>query len=205
MTETELDWPSALRATNDGNQTAAVSALRDILIRGLHVAFKGRGQAVSETEIEDFAQEGLLRVLSQLDRFEGRSRFTTWAMSIAINTAYSQMRRKHWQNVSLEALLSAGARLSDPATLPDEVFAGNEERNRIVTRLRHAIAEHLTPKQRAAILAELSEVPVDQIAALLGTNRNALYKLVHDARRTLKRHLQDAGITAQEIRTAFDQ
>jgi RNA polymerase sigma-70 factor (ECF subfamily) len=204
MTETEFDWPSALRSANNGAQTAAVSALRDLLIRGLHVALKGRGQAVGDAEIEDFAQEGLLRVLNRLDQFEGRSRFTTWAMSIAINTAWSTLRRKHWQDVSLETLVSSGARLSDPAALPDRAFAGNEDRNRIVTTLRHAIARHLTPKQRAAILAELSEMPFDQIVALLGTNRNAVYKLVHDARRALKRHLHDAGITAQDIRTAFD-
>jgi len=74
-----------------------------------------------------------------------------------------------------------------------------------VTTLRDAIAKHLTRKQRAAILAELSEVPFDQIAALLGTNRNAVYKLIHDARRALKQHLHNAGITAQEIRAAFNQ
>lgn len=204
MTETEIDWPSALRAANAGEQ-AAVSALRDILIRGLHVALKARGQTVSGAEIEDFAQESLLRVLNRLDQFEGRSRFTTWAMSIAINTAYSELRRKHWQNISLEALLSAGDRLSDPAVLPDDAFAGSEDRARIGATLHQCIAKHLTRKQRAAILAELSGTPVDQIAALLGTNRNALYKLVHDARRALKRHLHDAGITAQDIRTAFDQ
>ena len=203
--ETEIDWLSALRAGNESEQASAVRALRDIMIRGLHVALKARGQAVSEAEIEDFAQEGLLRVLNRLDQFEGRSRFTTWAMSIAINAAYSELRRKHWQDISLETLLSAGRRLSDPAALPDDAFAGNEDRNRIVTTLRRAITERLTPKQRAAILAELNEMPVDQIASLLGTNRNALYKLVHDARCALKRHLRDSGITAQEIRNAFDQ
>ncbi len=37
----------------------------------------------------------------------------------------------------------------------------------------------------------------------LGTNRNALYKLLHDARKRMLRGLSEAGITAEEVREAF--
>jgi hypothetical protein len=46
-------------------------------------------------------------------------------------------------------------------------------------------------------------MPFDQIVELLGANRNAAYKLLHDARRALKNHLAAEGITALDIRTAF--
>lgn len=201
MTETEINWPHALRATDEGEQAAAVSALRDILVRGLRVALRDRDD-VSDAQVEDFAQEGLLRVLARLDQFEGRSRFTTWAHAVALNTAFAELRRKRWQDVSLDALLAAGSRLGEPEVLPDD--GAGEDRGRILTALRHAIQVGLTERQRAGILAELSEMPFDQIAALLGANRNAAYKLLHDARRALKQRLQEAGITAQDIQSAFN-
>lgn len=203
MMETDINWPQALRATDSGQQSAAVRELLDVLLRGLRVALGGR-DGVNETHLEDFAQDGLLRVLSQLDQFQGRSRFTTWAQAIALNTAFAELRRKRWQDVSLDALMTQGEQLAELAALPDDIPGNGEERTRILAALRVAIAEDLTPKQRAAILAALRELPFDQIAALLGANRNAAYKLVHDARRALKHGLHRAGITAQDIRTAFN-
>lgn len=43
-------------------------------------------------------QETLLRVLDQLDTFEGRSLFTTWVHKIAIRIALTELRRKRWRD-----------------------------------------------------------------------------------------------------------
>ena len=141
--------------------------------------------------------------IDRLDQFEGRSRFTTWAHAIAINTAFTELRRKRWQDVSLETLLDDGAQLCEPDVMPDCALGGGEDRSRLIAALRKAIQEQLSDKQRAGIVAELREMPIDQIVELLGTNRNAAYKLLHDARRALKNHLMAEGISAEDIRTAF--
>jgi RNA polymerase sigma-70 factor (ECF subfamily) len=65
------------------------------------------------------------------------------------------------------------------------------------------IQNGLTAKQRDALLAELRGMPQDEIARHLGSNRNALYKLTHDARNRLKRGLEAAGFTAEDISAAF--
>lgn len=202
MRQSEIDWPVALRATDGGQQASAMEALRGTLQNGLRIAFSERTD-VSEAHIEDFAQESLLRVLDRLDQFQGRSKFTTWAQAIALNTAFTELRRKRWQDVSLDALLADGAHLAGPAMIADDVLGGDEDRTRLVAALRHAIKKDLTPKQRAAILGELREMPFDQIVELLGTNRNAAYKLLHDARRALKNRLHGAGITGADIQNAF--
>ncbi|MCI0533671.1 MAG: sigma-70 family RNA polymerase sigma factor [Verrucomicrobiales bacterium] len=201
MVATEPNWPEALRAT-DGDNSAAVSALRRILLDGLRLALRQRTD-VSEAQLEDFTQEALLRILACLDQFKGRSRFTTWAHAIALNTAFAELRRKCWQDVSLDALIADGGHLHEPRSMADPAPGDGEERARLIAALRRAVAEKLTDKQRAVILGELREMPFDQIAALLGTNRNAAYKLIHDARRALKRHLAVQGIAAEDIRTAF--
>jgi RNA polymerase sigma-70 factor, ECF subfamily len=201
VAETEINWPEALRSTGEEN-SAAICALRGFLLNGLRVALRDR-KDVSEAQLEDFAQEALLRILNRLDQFKGRSKFTTWAYAIAVNTAFAELRRKRWQDVSLETLLTDGAQLGEPDIMPDAAFGGDEDRSRLIAALRRAIQERLTDKQRAAITGELRGMPFDQIVELLGTNRNAAYKLLHDARRALKNHLAAEGISALDIRTAF--
>ena len=201
--QTEINWPDVLRSAHGGEQAEAMRTLRDLLHNGLRIALNGRSD-VSEAHLEDFAQESLLRVLARLDQFQGRSKFTTWAQSIALNVAFTELRRKRWQDVSLDALMADGERLAEPAMMADDALGAQEDRLRLVTVLREAIEEGLTPKQRAAILGELREMPFDQIVELLGTSRNAAYKMLHDARRALKQRLQDAGITGADIQNAFN-
>ena len=199
VVETEINWPEALRATEN---SAAVSALRRILLDGLRIALRERTD-VNEAQLEDFTQEALLRILERLDQFAGRSRFTTWAHSIAVNTAFTELRRKRWQDVSLDVLAAAGEQLSEPAALPDDALGSDEERRRLVGLLCKAVAEKLSAKQRTAIVCMLQEMPIDQIVGLLGTNRNSAYKLLHDARCALKEYLAAEGISPEVIRTAF--
>lgn len=202
MTQNEINWPAALRASDSVEQAAAMRALRDVLHNGLRIALNDRSD-VSEAHLEDFAQESLLRVLNRLDQFQGRSKFTTWAQAIALNVAFTELRRKRWQDVSLDALMADGERLAEPAMIADDVLGADEDRQRLVAVLRNAIENDLTPKQRAAILGELRELPFDQIVELLGTSRSAAYKMLHDARRALKQRLHEAGITGADIQNAF--
>ena len=193
------DWPEALRSPENG---AAVTRLHAHLATRLRVALSDRSD-ISEAQLEDFAQESVLRVLSQLERFAGRSRFLTWASSVAINVAFTELRRKRWQDVSLDALVDAGQQLANEPLAPDPASAGDEDQARLLGSLQQAIATRLTERQRTAIAGELQGLPFDQIVTLLGTNRNAAYKLLHDARIALRRHLGDAGISPETIRTAF--
>lgn len=196
---TKINWPEALRATEN---SAAVSALRRILLDGLRIALRERTD-INEAQLEDFTHEALLRILERLDQFAGRSRFTTWAHSIAVNTAFTELRRKRWQDISLEVLAADGQQLSEPAALPDDALGSDEERTRLVGLLRKAVAEKLSAKQRTAIVCMLQEMPIDQIVGLLGTNRNSAYQLLHDARCALKEYLAAEGISPEVIRTAF--
>lgn len=201
MVEREINWPQALRAA-DGENSAAVSGLREILLNGLRIALRDRTD-VSEAQLEDFAQEALLRILERLDQFAGRSKFTTWAHTIAINTAFTELRRKRWQNVSLDALTTDGRHLHESVAMPDNALGDDEERMRLVEILRTAVAERLTDKQRTLILCMLQGMPFDQTVEILGMNRNSAYKLFHDARCALKRHLAAAGVSSEIVRTAF--
>jgi RNA polymerase sigma-70 factor (ECF subfamily) len=85
--------------------------------------------------------------------------------------------------VSLEDAIEQGA----AALVQSERIQHEPERE---AALRAAIQDALTPRQRDAILAVLCGLPLAEIASRSGTSQGAVYKLLHDARRRLKHHLE---------------
>jgi len=68
---------------------------------------------------------------------------------------------------------------------------------------RRFVDEELTVKQRKALLAALGGMHLEEVARRMGTNRNALYKLLHDARKRLKRRMTAEGLSPQEVLSVF--
>ena len=194
-------WLAHLGGTGP-DQQAALSDLRDALLRGLRGALSRRAGAGGEF-LEDVVQDALVRILERLPQFEGRSRFLTWAMSVAIRVGMSELRRRRWKDVSLDEV-TAGGDLDPQRAIADEPGPdAQSQRDAILAAMHEVIRTDLTEKQRSALLAELRGMPQDEIARHLGSNRNAIYKLTHDARKRLKQGLESAGFTAEDIGTAF--
>jgi len=181
---------------------SALSELRVILARNLRKALSSYARA-DDSFLDDAVQDSLLRILDRLDQFEGRSQFVTWATTIAIRVAMSELRRHRWRDVSLEQVISDAAPGShwgtDVASRPD----GQTERTAILESMHNVIETQLSEKQREALLAEMKGMPQEEIARHLGSNRNAVYKLTHDARKKLKQGLEAAGYSADDFHSAF--
>ena len=200
------DWIAALGQPGPAHD-AALDDLRALLVRGLRYALADRA-AVRTEDIEDFAQEALLKILTGLGAFRGESRFTTWAHKIAVRTAFSELRRRRWRDVSLDSMLETPdggefipAHFADPQADSERQTA----QNLIVQTLRRVINEELTDRQRDAIIAVgLNGFPLEVVAERMGSNRNALYKLLHDARQRLRARLLAAGLSADDVLSAFD-
>jgi RNA polymerase sigma-70 factor (ECF subfamily) len=80
------------------------------------------------------------------------------------------------------------------------------ERAEVLAQLRKIIMEELTDKQRKAMLAAgIHGLPLEEVARRMGTNRNALYKLMHDGRLQIKRRLAREGLTVEDIFAVFEQ
>jgi len=196
---TNEDWLTALGNTAAADATA-VAELREVLRRGLRRALTGRA-AADDGFIEDMTQEGVVKVLGGLTTFRGDSRFTTWAITIAVRVAFTELRRARWRDVSLDRLVEdAPARLP---TAPPAEDSSPDARQAVLAELHRVVATGLTDRQRQALVAELRGMPQAEIAAQLGLTRNALYKLTHDARQNVKRGLEAAGIDGEAVREAF--
>ena len=98
---TNLEWREALLSPQ---ADTALTDLRAILLRGLRYALAGRG--VTESDLEDFTQDALLKVLRELASFRGEARFTTWAQKVAVRVALTELRRRRWRDVSLQDLMA---------------------------------------------------------------------------------------------------
>ena len=199
---TNEQWLMELRGPNpDG----ALADLYDLLVRGLGAALGGYGSGV-EANFGDFAQEALIKITGNLGSFRGESRFTTWAQKIAMNVALTELKRRRWRDVSLQGLFArreaADRGPADSQLTPEQLAF----QNTVLKELRRIVDEELTDRQREAVVAVLLEgMPISEVARRMGTNQNALYKLLHDARRKLKRQMQDAGLSPQEVLAAFEE
>mgnify|MGYP001614737443 FL=1 len=209
-TRTNEEWIADLQS-DGAARDAALEDLRAVIAKGLPYALS-RWVSPSEPQfeflVEEVTQETLLRILDRLHTFEGRSQFTTWAHKIAIRIALSELRRKRWRDSSLDEMVD-NEDAPAPESLLEDSSAGPEtsvERADMMTRVRRVIAEEVTDRQREALLLlSVQDMPMDEAAHKLKTNRNALYKLLHDARLRLKRRLTLEGLSAQEVLTAFEQ
>ena len=144
-----------------------------------------------EDIVKQAADEATVAALGKLDSFEGRSRFTTWAYKFGVLHASNEVRRNMWRHreVNLDDLPEfVGA-----DTSPEQ----HVEHLDIAGAVGVAIDTVLTPHQRKVAIALLvEEIPIDVLAERMGTNRNALYKTLFDARSRLRAKLASAGYFA---------
>ena len=209
-TRSNDEWLRDLRAGGIG-QEAALRDLRELILRCLraYLGVRRHGKLDDTGEVDhlaqDCAQEAILIVLDKLESFRGDSRFTTWVYQIGIRVLLGELRRRRWQEVSLERMgtdAELPARPFEDRVSPDPERAFHQEQ--IWRVLRDIIDKELTQRQRSVLVAHAFQgEPLDQVANRLATNRDAVYKLIHDARRKLRRCLEDRGLTREEILSVF--
>jgi RNA polymerase sigma-70 factor (ECF subfamily) len=195
------EWVRSLRA-HGPERDEAVARLHALLLRAARFESARRRPALPHlrgNDLDDIANQAaddaLVSVLARLDSFRAASRFTTWAYKFALLEAAVKLRRRAWQGreIPLEpeswSLFSSGME-------PDE----SAEQSELLATLQRAIAEVLTPHQRRVLVAlALNGVPIDVLAERLNTNRGALYKTLHDARRKLRRYFDQRGLSLDAV------
>ncbi len=175
----------------------ALGRLHELLLRIARSELRRRGgqHPITGPELDDLAHQAaadaLLAITSKLDRFRGESRFTTWAYRFVILEVSAKLGRHFWQRptVALEA--------EDWDRLPDRFGMGPADHAQwqgLVDALRRAVEDELSERQRQVFVAlVLQNVPLDALVVRLGSNRNAIYKTMFDARRKLRAALAANG------------
>jgi RNA polymerase sigma-70 factor (ECF subfamily) len=148
-----------------------------------------------------------MAVMDHLGDFRGDSKFTTWAYKFAINMAMMAARRERWKEISLDELASDESHFFE-WILQDRSDGSAPEQSAMQAEIQKLIREivevDLTENQRRVlVMMVFNEVPMDEVVRHLNTNRNAVYKMLHDARRKIKSGLQSRGFEIGETLAWF--
>jgi len=207
---TNEEWLSELGSPGQ-EQEIALADLRQFIYNGLPYSV-GKYLPFDSPQFEpladEVAQETLLRVLSRLDTFEGRSQFTTWVHKIAVRIALTELRRRKWRDVSLDEIVEEKSLSDTPSIVADSSFGPeiSVEQQDMFSQIERLINEELTEKQRKAMTAiSIQGMPIEEVARRMGTTRNALYKLLHDARLRLKQRMAEEGLSTEDVLSIFEQ
>ncbi len=190
-------WLERLHAESR-DRDAAIGELRELLLRATRFEVRRRCATLSQFrggDQEDLAQQSagdaMVAILSKLDQFQGRSKFTTWAYKFALYEAAAKIRKLAWQGRELTLEAEEWPDFADPGPAPE----GEVEMNDLLAAIRQEIETSLTQRQRMVLVAlALNDVPIDVLAERLDTTRGALYKVLHDARKLLRAALAERGM-----------
>jgi RNA polymerase sigma-70 factor, ECF subfamily len=198
----ELDAESASWL---GRLTSATPAQRQAGERELHgkllrialaeVRRRSRRTPVTGPELDDVAYQAagdaMLAILGKLAEFRGDSRFTTWAYKFVIVEVSSKLGRHYWRNPPVALDTGQWERLPDRFGIDP---ARQAEAAGALAEVRRVVEEELTAHQRRIFVAVVVDgIPLDALAARLGLQRNAVYKVIFDARRKIRRALVANG------------
>jgi RNA polymerase sigma-70 factor, ECF subfamily len=196
LDEESRAWLQDLRAEGSARE-AAVERLHALLLRAARFEVARRRPGLPHLRGDEFgeialeaADDALMSVLARLDDFRGASRFSTWVYKFALLEAAVKLRKRAWQGREIPLEQESWDLLSSAALGP----AGAAEQSELLAALQDGIAA-LTPHQRRVLVAlAVNGVPIDVLADRLNTNRGALYKTLHDARRNLRTYLANRGL-----------
>ncbi len=193
-------WLDGLR----GRDEDTVARLHALLLRAARFEVARRKPLLPHVrggDLDDLAEQAaddaLVSVLRRLDDFRGASRFTTWAYKFALYEAAVKLRKRAWQGREVPLEPEGWSVLSSAGLAPE----AEAEQSELMAALQSTVENVLTPHQRRVLVAlAVNGVPIDVLAERLGTNRGALYKTLHDARRKLRRELTAQGFELPEER-----
>jgi RNA polymerase sigma-70 factor, ECF subfamily len=192
-----------LRSLREGGATRdeAVERLHALLLRAARFEVARRRPTLPHVRGDDLndialeaADDALVSVLARLDSFRGASRFTTWVYKFALLEAAVKLRKRAWQGREIPLEPETWSLFSSAGLEPDAEL----EQTELLATVQSGINEVLTPHQRRVLVAlALNGVPIDVLAERLNSTRGALYKTLHDARRKLRKHLQECGLSLE--------
>jgi RNA polymerase sigma-70 factor (ECF subfamily) len=150
---------------------------------------------VAGRELDDVAHQAaddaMLAILAKLGDFRGESRFITWAYRFVILEVSAKLGRHYWRNPPVALDTGQWERLPDRFGIDP---ARHAEAAGVLAEVRRVVDEELTAHQRRIFVAVVvDQIPRDALAAGLGLQKNAIYKVIFDARRKIRRALVAKG------------
>jgi RNA polymerase sigma factor (sigma-70 family) len=139
-------------------------------------------------DAEDAVQEATLRAFLHLNRFEGRSTFSTWFTRIAINSALMSLRKKRCmeQPVTPDTAEEVASRTWDPIEVrptPEQELMKREREE----LLKESIRRLRAPLRAVMLLQQTRDCSIRDIAGIMGISVPAVKSRIARAKTELRK------------------
>ena len=174
-------------------------AFRELVDRHSRTMFKTAYRLTgNEADADDLVQEAFLRAYRKLDRFDGRSQFSTWLYRITVNCGMDLMRKKSRR--SARAAMDEGVVLDSVATedpRPDRLALSGE-----IGRAVESVLRTLSLMERTAfVLRHFEGRSIAEIGGLLGARsgatKHAIFRAVKKLRAALEPLVEESHEATQ--------
>lgn len=136
------------------------------------------------SEAPDLVQEALTRAFTQLERYEGRARFSTWVYGILLNLCRQHRRKRRPAAGAGEVLEQAPAKRGRTRGVLSSVL-----RRELAERMELAIGSLPEAFREAFVLHYVEGLAYAEIAGICGERAGTLRTRAHRARALLRTEL----------------
>ena len=183
------------RALLDGLRSGQESAFADLVANyGGPMLAVARRILGNEEDARDCVQDALISAAGKIEKFEGRSKLSTWLHRIVVNSALTQLRRRARRlEQSIEPLLPEFSMMGCRIELPEDDYLSLDEvidQTKVGSVVRDAIEQLPESYRIVLLLRDIEEFSVRETAELLETSEGAIKTRLHRARSALKTLLE---------------
>ena len=139
------------------------------------------------SDVEDTMQDTYVAALGNLDRFEGRSRFGTWLLTIGTNAALARMRQQMRvvqldDLPDLDDLESVADFPGHPTPTPEQQVADSE----LIAIVQEAVDRLPYDYRQVFMLRTIEGLNTTETAEVLGLGEDAVRQRLHRAREMIQ-------------------
>lgn len=143
----------------------------------------------SEEDAQEIVQDVFITVFFKINKFEGKSAFSSWLYRVTANTALMKLRKNKQQAASsLEEAVESGI---VPSLASNEDTSEGRERSEIQTQLSRALATIPEEYQSVFVLRDVDKLSNEEVSEILGVSVPAIKSRLHRARLMLRKRLAD--------------
>lgn len=183
--EFHAEWIIAAR---NGDQNA-IAHLYDSAYRDVHIVIRSMLRADEDTVL-DLLQDTFIKAFQRLDQLDKPEKYMAWVKQIARNTVLDHLKKSKailFSELQDDDSIPVEFEDEDLSHLPDIVIDKQE-----TARLLHEILNSLPEVQRAVLsMHYLQEIPIKEIAAVLGRSENTIKVQLRNGRSNLEKKIRD--------------
>ena len=172
---------AAVEALRRGERTEEnARVLHDLFHHRLRAFFSGR--VFSNQDVQDLTQETFIKVYSNIGRYRGESRFSTWVFAIARNVLLKWSARRRPEEAVVGAAAPDGA--EPVADDPDpEAVASDRELRELIRRTIEVLPQR---QRQCMVLRVVQGLKYEQIATVMGISINSVKAHLNQGRNRLE-------------------